>query len=311
MVSGADVVVVGGVNRDYLVKGERLPAPGETLQGDSFQEAAGGKGANQAVAVVRLGGRAALIGRIGADHRGAATLAQLAAEGVDVTQVRREADAPTGVALIFTDRSGEKEILVAPGANLRVTEADVDAAREPIQSARVLLTQLEVPVAAVLHALRLAKAAGRRTVLDPAPAAPLSDDLLRLVDVIRPNASEAEALTGVAVVDAPSAERAARLLLDRGVGAVVLQAGEAGDLLVSRSERRLFPRHPVESVDATGAGDAFAAALAVGLAEGQPLADAAAFGSAAAALATTRLGAQAGLPRRSEVLELLARAPDR
>jgi ribokinase len=172
----------------------------------------------------------------------------------------------------------------------------------------VLLAQLEVPVAAVSLALRLARAAGVRTVLDPAPAVPLPDAVLRMVDVIRPNASEAETLTGVPVRDPPSARRAAGILLRRGVGAAVVQAGEAGDLLVTANQERLLPRLPVERVDATGSGDAFAAALAAGLAEGRPLTEAAALGNAAAALATTRLGAQAGLPRRQAVLELLRRS---
>jgi ribokinase len=306
------VVVVGGVNTDYLVKGERLPQRGETLQGDVFQEGLGGKGANQAVAAVRLGCRAGLIARVGGDERGARMLAQLAAEGVDVASVRRDPDAVTGAALIFVDRSGEKQILTALGANRRLTEKDVDAAKETIVSTKVLLAQLEVPIPVVGLALRLARAAGARTVLDPAPAVPLSDEILRLVDVIRPNASEAETLTGVAVRDQPSAQRAARVLLNRGVGAVVVQAGEGGDLLVTGSEERFLPRLPVERVDATGAGDAFAAALAVGLAEERPLSEAAALGNAAAALATTKLGAQAGLPHRQAVLELLqmTQSPD-
>jgi ribokinase len=302
---GYDIVVVGGVNTDYLVKGERLPKRGETLEGEVFQEAPGGKGANQAVAIARLGCRAGLIARVGADDRGKRILDQLAAEGLDVTHIRRDHDAPTGVALIMVERSGEKQILTAPGANRRLTEDDVAAAKETIASSRVLLAQLEVPLPAVTFALQLARAAGVRTVLDPAPAIPLPDDILQLVDVIRPNASEAETLTGVPVRDRSSAARAARVLLGRGVGAAVLQAGEAGDLLVTRKDERFLPRIPVESVDATGAGDAFAAALAVGLAEQRSLPEAAALGSAAAALATTKLGAQAGLPRRPEVLRLL------
>jgi ribokinase len=303
--AGHDVMVVGGINTDYLVKGERLPARGETLQGEVFQEALGGKGANQAVAAARLGCRAGLIARVGSDERGDRMLDRLAAEAVDLSYVRRDPDALTGVALIFVDSSGEKQILTALGANRRLGEEDVGPAREVIASTKVLLAQLEVPVPAVGLALRLARTAGVRTVLDPAPAVALSDDILRLVDVIRPNASEAETLTGVPVPDVASARRAAGVLLDRGVGAVVVQAGEAGDLLVTATEERLLPRLPVERVDATGAGDAFAAALAVGLAEERPLIEAAALGNAAAALATTRLGAQAGLPRRKEVLELL------
>jgi ribokinase len=303
---GYQVVVVGGVNTDYLVKGERLPGRGETLEGEIFHEAAGGKGANQAVAVARLGCRVALVARIGADDRGNWLLDQLTGEGVDVRYIGRDPDVPTGVALIMVERSGEKQILTAPGANRRLTEADIDSAKGSIASSKVLLAQLEVPLPAVTLALRFARAAGVRTVLDPAPAVPLSEDILRLVDVIRPNASEAKTLTGVPVRNRTSAARAAQVLLDRGVGAVVVQAGKAGNLLVTRDERRLFPRIPVESVDATGAGDAFAAALAVGLAEERTLTEAAAMGNAAAALATTKLGAQAGLPRRPEVLRLLS-----
>jgi ribokinase len=302
-----DVVVVGGVNTDYLIKGERLPAPGETLQGEVFQEALGGTGANQAVAAVRLGCRAGLIARVGADERGKRMRDQLAAEAVDVSHVQREPDASTGVALIFVDRAGEKQILTALSANRRLTGQDVYAAKESIASAKVLLAQLEVPVPVVGLALRLARAAGVRTVLDPAPAVPLSDEVLRLVDVIRPNASEAETLTGIPVRDRDSAKRAAGALLSHGVGAVVVQAGEAGDLLVTPSQELLLRRLPVEPVDATGAGDAFAAALAVGLAEERPLVEAAALGNVAAALATTKLGAQAGLPRREAVLGLLER----
>jgi ribokinase len=300
-----DVLVLGGANTDYLVKGERLPSPGETLQGEVFQEAAGGKGANQAVAVARLGCRSALVARVGDDERGRRLRDQLAAEGVDVTSVRTDPEAPTGVALILVDRAGEKQILTALGANQRVDQAQVRAAGEAIGSARVFLAQLEVPLPAVALGLRLAREAGVTIVLDPAPARPLSEEVLRLVDVIRPNASEAETLTGIAVRDHDSAARAARNLLSRGVGAVVVQAGQDGDLLVTPEEERLLPRHPVESVDATGAGDAFAGALAAALAEGRPVTEAAFMGSAAAALATTRLGAQAGLATREELLRFV------
>jgi len=305
---GPDVVVIGGVNTDYVIRGERLPHRGETLQGEVFQEGPGGKGANQAVAIARLGCRVELIARLGEDGRGEAIRRQLAAEGVDVTRIQRDRHAATGVALIMVDRSGEKQILTAPGANQRLTEADIHNVKERVQSARVLLTQLEVPVPAVTLGLRLARAVGAKTVLDPAPAVPLSPDILQLVDVIRPNASEAETLTGVPVRDRSSAAAAARILLDRGVGAAIVQAGKAGDLLLTPGEERFLPRFSVESVDATGAGDAFAAALATGLAEGRPLTEAAELGSAAAALATTKLGAQAGLPHRAELLHFLEEA---
>jgi ribokinase len=300
-----NIVVVGGVNTDYLVKGERLPAPGETLQGEVFQHAMGGKGANKAVAVVRLGCRASLIARVGADDRGENALDQLATEGVDVEHVRRDESVPTGAALILVDRSGERQIFAALGANRRLTETDVDAAKETIASANVLVAQFEVPVPAVVHALRLARAAGVRTILDPAPAVPLSEDVLQLVDFIRPNAAEAEVLTGIAVHDRRSAARAARILLNRGVRAAVVQAGAEGDLLVTRDEEQFLPRIPVDRIDPTGAGDAFVAALAVALAEDRPLTAAAILANAAAALATTALGAHAGLPRQADVMRFL------
>ena len=250
----AAVVVMGGINSDFLVKGARLPRPGESVLGRVFQEGSGGKGANQAVAASRLGARALLIGKVGTDERGDRVLRRLAAEDVDVLGVKRDDGASTGAAVVVVDDAGEKQIMAALGANGWLSEADVEAAKDAIASANVLLAQLEVPVPAVHQALRLAKGAGLTTVLDPAPAVPLPDDLLRLVDVIRPNASEAETLTGVAVRDRASAKQAAGVLLERGVPAAVVQAGDEGDLLVARDEEILLPRHHVDSVDATGAG---------------------------------------------------------
>jgi ribokinase len=301
-----DVVVVGSANTDFSVRGPKLPAAGETVGGEEFHEGAGGKGANQAVAAARLGARTALVARVGRDRRGDELLRGLAAEGVDLRHVAHDPDAPTGAAIIMVDRKGEKSILVAPGANGRMGAADVDAAAGMIQAARVVLCQLEIPLETVLTACRLARAAGARVVLDPAPARPVPDELLRLLDVIRPNASEAETLTGVKVRDRKSARRAADVLLGRGVGAVAVQAGDEGDLLVWGEGECWLPRFPVKSVDATGAGDAFAAGLAVMLAEGRPLNEAGPFASAAAALATTAVGAQSALPRRDAVLRLLS-----
>lgn len=302
----ADIVVVGGINHDYFVRGTRLPGPGETLAGESFYEGPGGKGANQAVGVARLGARVALVSRLGADTRGDALHAALVDAGVDAAHIARDHERSTGVALIAVDRSGEKQIITAPGANQALSEADIDGAKASIAFARVLVVGLEVPLAAAVAALRLAKAAGARTILDPAPPVPLSEETLRLVDVIRPNAAEAEALTNVRVVDARSAAQCGRVLLARGVGAAIIQAGDDGDLVATSEEQHLLPLHAVSRVDATGAGDAFVAGLAFALAEGRSLVDAAAFGSAAAAFSTTRHGAQAGLPRREDLSPLLA-----
>lgn len=305
--SAIDVLVVGGANTDFLVRGPSLPAPGASVEGSEFQQGSGGKGANQAVAAVRLGAKVAFVARVGADERGAAIVAQLKAGGVDVRAVSTDRSAATGVALVMVDAQGEKQILTAPGANRTLASADIEAAGELIASAKVVLLQLEVPLEAVEAAVRLGRAAGAHVVLDPAPPRELPEELLRDVHVIRPNAAEAEALTGVSVTDQASARRAAANLLRRGVGAAVIGA-PGGDLLLAADDELWLPHLAVNVVDATGAGDAFAAALAVCLARGEDLRSAARYANAAAALATTRLGAQAGLPSHAEVVQLLAKS---
>ncbi len=302
-----DVVVIGGANVDYLVRGEALPRAGQTVVGHEFQQAMGGKGANQAIAAARLGARVAFVGRVGDDDGGTRTRLALADARVDVTRVVVDEHAPTGVALILVDAQGQKMIMTAPGANQRLSASDVAAAAALVDAAAVLLLQLEAPVPAVADAIRKVHARGGKVVLDAAPPTPVPDELLALLDVVRANADEAKALTGVPVRDRATAKIAARALLDRGVGAACIATGEA-DLLVWRDGEADLPRLPVDVVDSTGAGDAFAAGLAVGLAEGRSLVDAGWLGCAAAALKTTRLGAQAGLPRRAEVDELLRRS---
>ena len=302
-----DVVVVGKANIDYLVRGPRLPGPGQSVNGDAFQEAVGGKGANQAVAAARLGARVALVARVGRDSRGDAVLARLHDESVDTRFVTRDPDEPTGVALCQVGASGEKQILSASGANARLTAALVREAAPALTSARVVLCQLGVPLEAVEEAVRIARSVRVLVMLDPGPPAPLPNGLLAQLDVIRPNASEAQILTGIRVRDRNGAREAARDLLRRGVKTAVVQAGDDGDMALSRDRELWLPRFEVKRVDATGAGDAFASALAVCLAQGKPLEEAGPFASAAAALATTHLGAQASLPMREAVLQLLAR----
>jgi ribokinase len=303
-----DIVVVGGANTDFLVRGPHLPRPGETIMGARFQQAPGGKGANQAVAAARLGARVALIARVGADDRAKDLLKALKQEAVHTGYVQRSSRLDTGVALVMVAESGEKQIMVAAGANGALSPADIRAAAEAIQHARVLLLAAEVPQQALLAAARLARQAGAQVVLDPARPAALPQALLKRVDVVKPNASEAEALSGVRVRGRASARRAARKLLAQGVGAVAVQAGQKGNLLVWPEGEHWLPLIDVPHVDATGAGDAFAAALAVSLAEGKSWPAAGALASAAAALKTTVLGAQAGLPRRQAVEALLQRA---
>ena len=300
-----DVAVVGKANIDYLVRGPRLPVPGQSVNGDAFQEAPGGKGANQAVGAARLGAQVALVARVGRDGRGDAVLASLHDEGVDTRHVTRDPLEATGVALCQVGASGEKQILSAAGANGRLTAACVREASDVLRSARVVLCQLGVPLEAVAEAVRIGREAGARVVLDPGPPAPLPDAVIACLDVIRPNTSEAQILTGIRVFDRDSARAAARDLLRRGARAAAVQAGEHGDVLMWGDREVWLPRFTVVRVDATGAGDAFASALAVCLAEGKELEEAGHFASACAALATTVLGAQASLPRRDAVLALL------
>ncbi|MCP3137684.1 ribokinase [Pyxidicoccus xibeiensis] len=302
----ADIVVVGGINTDFLVQGSRLPGPGEHAEGHLFLEGLGGKGANGAVGAARLGARVALVGRVGMDARGRALLEQLEGEGVDTGAVVRDPGATTGVSLEMVDEEGGTQSLGAPGANRRLTRDDVLRAEERISLARVLLVQLEVPLEAVSAAVHIARAAGLRVVLDPAPARELSEDLLEAVHVIRPNADEARVLTGVDVVDRTSARRAAENLLRRGVGAAVV-AAPGGSLVLSSEGELWLPDRRVELADTTGAGDAFSAALAVAFSEGKTLAEAARFAHEASALATMRLGAFGGLPTRDQVESRLAR----
>ena len=274
--------------------------------GSEFQEAPGGKGANQAVAATRLGAHVALVARVGVDERGKAILKRLKDEGVDTQYVSSDAKEPTGVALILVGEGGEKEILTAPGVNRQLSVDDVHKAATVLQSARILLTQLEVPLEAVALAAQIAHQAGAKVILDPSPPIALPDELLHRVSLIKPNAREAEELTGVQVRDRDSARDAAKRLIERGIGAVAVQAGEEGNLIVTSEDEYWFPKIPVRSIDATGAGDAFAAALAVGLLEDRSWSEVGAWASAAAALKTTKLGAQAGLPTRDQVLALLA-----
>lgn len=297
--------MLGGANTDYLVRGNTMPAPGQTVEGFEFQTGPGGKGANQAVAAARLGARVAFVGRVGTDARGQELVAQLKTERVDCRYVVHDRRHATGVALIMVSKDGEKSILTAPGANGHLALADVRQAARAIASTRVLLMQFEAPQPMVLAAARLAHEHGARVVMDPAPASYVpADDLLRLVYLIKPNAHETESLTGINPRNRAGARRAADRLLERGVKAACIEGGHKGNLLVWSGGELWLPRIRVRAVDATGAGDAFAAGFAVAMAEGQPLPAAARFANAAAALKTTRVGAQAGLPRRKAVLAL-------
>ena len=295
------IVVVGSVNVDMVVKGPRLPVPGESVVGERFVMASGGKGANQAVAAARLGARVSLIAKVGGDVFGDEAIENFRREGIDVNGVLRDADNPTGVALILVDAAGENLISVATGANNALTPEEVSRAADRIRAADVLMLQLETPLETVCRAAEIAAAAGVPVILNPAPAASLPDRLWPHLTCLTPNESEAEWLTGVAVGDEAGARRAAAKLLAKGVRAVVVTLAR-GALLVDCRGALLVPSRTVDAVDATAAGDAFNGGLAWALASGRDLPTAVRQACLIGALSATRLGAQPSLPTYEEFL---------
>lgn len=290
------MVVVGSANVDLVVKAERVPRPGETLVGGEFAVVPGGKGANQAVACSRLGAETHFVGRVGRDQFGAMLIETLRRAGVDTARLRPDRGAATGVAIIIVQPDGQNSIVVAPGANFRCCEQDVIQSRAVIAKAQALVVQLEVPLTAVERALEAAREAGAVSVLDAGPARRLPLRLLRKADVVSPNETEAEVLTGVRVKDMAGARAAAKKLLQMGARCVVMKLGERGALLARGTELRHFPAVKVRPVDTTAAGDAFTAALAVRLAAGAQVEEAVRVANHAGALATLTFGAQPSMP---------------
>jgi ribokinase len=302
----ARLAVVGSLNMDLVTRTPHIPVPGETIIGSDFHSVPGGKGANQAVAAARVGGSVSMVGRLGNDAFADPLLENLAAAGVDHTFVTRDPEAATGVALIVVDIAGQNSIVVASGANMRLSPADIESAASAIEGANALLLQLESPLETVQRAAELAHASGVTVILNPAPACPLSAALLSLVDVLIPNESETALLTGRPVESQAQAEDAAAALRERGVGTTILTLGDRGALLALEHDAALIPSFEVTPVDTTAAGDAFVGGFAVALAEGRPLPEAVRWGNAAGALATTKFGAQPSLPTRDAVEALLA-----
>ena len=302
----AKITVVGSANIDLVVRTPRMPVKGETILGGPFFSGPGGKGANQAVGAARLGGDVTMVARLGQDQFGDTAAGNFQQEGIHLDFVFRSADAHTGIASILVDSAGENMIVVASGANAELSPADVEASVDAIMAADVMLVQLESPMATVQRAVEIAHRAGVTVLLNPAPGRPLADALLRQVDVLTPNQTEAQTITGLAAGTPAEAEIAARALLKKGVGIVIITLGAAGALVVTVAGAEHVAGFTVDAVDTTGAGDAFNGALAVALSERQPLVQAVTFANAVAALQVTRMGAAAAMPRRSEVESFLS-----
>lgn len=295
------ILVVGSSNTDMVIQTNHFPAPGETILGGRFLMNAGGKGANQAVAAARLGGMVTFVGKIGDDIFGKQAVQQLEDEGINVDFVAVDTENPSGVAMITVDRKGENSIVVAPGSNGTLSSADFDKALAELDDSEFVLMQLEIPISTVEYIARMAAKKQKKVVLNPAPAAVLTDELLQNLYIITPNETEAELLTGIKVTDGQSAQKAALVLNEKGVELVIITMGSAGAFLLSNGISEIISASKVEAVDTTAAGDTFNGALVVALSEGKTIQESIAFANKAAAISVTRIGAQSSVPFRKEI----------
>lgn len=291
------LIVFGSLNMDLVAQTPRLPTPGETVQGQCFFTSPGGKGANQAVAAARLGATTYLVGRVGNDAFADELLTGLKADSVDTQQVLVESQTHSGVAMITVNQSSENTIIVIAGANGNVDQTDVQRVIPLFSQATALLLQLEVPLSAIIAAAKAAKSAGIKVILDPAPAPDhLPDELYGLIDIITPNETEAQRLTGIEITDETMARKAAEVLLSRGVKTAVIKLGARGVFCLNSSQQFYVEPFPVQAIDTVAAGDAFNGAMATALDRDLSLREAVIWGAAAGALATTKSGAQPALP---------------
>ena len=295
------ITVIGSTNTDMVIKAQRLPLPGETILGGAFFMAQGGKGANQAVAVSRLGGQLTFVAKTGADIFGKNTRDVLVNDGIDVKYILEDKEEPTGVALIMVDEQAENSISVASGANAKLLPDDFNLIPEVIEDADIILMQLEIPLETVEYVATKAHALGKKVILNPAPGCRLSKSLLEKLYLLTPNETEAELISGIKVSDVPSAKEAAKQIHSMGVASVIITMGAKGALIYSENQFVLVPAVSVNAVDTTAAGDVFNGALAVALSKKESLVSAAGFASKAAAISVTRMGAQPSVPYLNEV----------
>jgi ribokinase len=295
------IIVIGSCNTDMVIKADRLPVPGETVIGGTFFMNPGGKGANQAVAAARLGGKVTLISKTGNDVFGRQSVELFNSEGINTSYIFSDPKNPSGVALITVDANGENCIMVASGANASLSPADIETAKGEIENAEIVLMQLEIPMETVEYATEMANKKGIKVVLNPAPARALSDKLLKSVYMITPNKSEAEILSGIKVHDWESAKKAGDVIRAKGADIVVITLGSLGALICEENGYQKVDAVKVNALDTTAAGDTFSGALCVGISEGKTIVDSVKMAAKAAALSVTRMGAQSSIPFRKEL----------
>ena len=296
------IIVVGSMNMDMVVRTSHIPKPGETVLGDKFFMNPGGKGANQAVTVSRLGGEVSFIGRIGSDVFGKQANQLFDEEGIDTSKLIEDEDSPSGIALITVEETGENSIVVAPGANANLGTDDIKPMFEELDNRAILLMQLEIPYKTVKYAAEKAKEKSMLVIINPAPANHSLSSIYHLIDILTPNVSEAEILSGLTISDMNDVKKAAIKLVSQGVRSVIITLGANGALVYDQEEFVHIKSPHVNVVDTTAAGDVFNGALAVGIAEGKTLVDAVNFACQSAAVSVTKLGAQSSIPYRNEVL---------
>ena len=294
------ILVIGSSNTDMTAKTAELPRPGETVLGGVFTMGAGGKGANQAVAAQRLGGKVKFICKVGKDMFGDNSIVQYEKEGLDTSGILRS-ELPSGVALIYVDSHAENCIVVASGANGDLTEDDIEKSRKDLESCDILLLQLESPIPSVLKAAKIAHHAGKTVVLNPAPACPLPEELFRNIDLFIPNETELSTFSGMPVTSQEEAQAAAKAMQAKGVGKLIVTMGSKGALICEGGPSVFVPAHKVKAVDTTAAGDTFCGALCVAISEGKSLKEAAEFACAASALTVQKMGAQNSIPYRKDL----------
>ena len=302
-----DILVVGSINMDLVINVDEMPKKGQTILGENFNQIPGGKGANQAVAVARLGGNVAMIGKVGQDNFGNKLIQTMNSDGVDTSFIKSEKDISTGVALITVDRSGENSIVVAPGANYEIEKKDIDKAKKLIEYSKIVITQLEMPIEIVEHTLSKAKENGKYTILNPAPAQVLDRDIIKNIDLLTPNETELEILSGINIKNEEDIRKAAQKLIDLGIKELIITLGDSGCIYVNKNTFKKYDAYKVVPVDTTGAGDSFNAAIAVGLSHEKDIDEIIDFALKVGALAVTKEGAQSSLPYIDEVLDFKGR----